>query len=187
MLGAEQSGNMSAVGFDLFAQMLAQAVNATREGDDKAANTLPPALSDITVNIPGHTYLPEEYVPDADERVLWYRKVASAGDGEAVEEVFEDLAGKRPDMPQAAKNLFAKARIRAFANEHRIRTVSVTGGKLVVEPVDIARDAMTPLRRAGGRYLAEKRKLALPLRYFKLGKDDNLFAPVYEFLKDLVK
>ena len=55
-----------------------QAVNATREGDLKAMDQLPPALSDITVNVPGHTYLPEDYVPDADERVLWYRKIASA-------------------------------------------------------------------------------------------------------------
>ena len=70
-LGAEQSGNMSAVGFDLFAQMLNQAVNETREGVG-ASGELPPALSDITVNIPGHAYLPEEYIPDADARVLWY-------------------------------------------------------------------------------------------------------------------
>ncbi len=62
ILGAEQSGNMSAVGFDLFAQMLNQAVNATREGDLGSMDSLPPALSDITVNVPGHTYLPEEYV-----------------------------------------------------------------------------------------------------------------------------
>ena len=122
---------MSAVGFDLFAQMLAQAVNATREGDLKAMDTLPPALSDITVNVPGHTYLPEEYVPDADERVLWYRKIASAATEQAVEEVGADLRAKRPDMPQAAKNLIEKARIKAFANEHHVRTVSVTGGKLV--------------------------------------------------------
>lgn len=184
LLGAEQSGNMSAVGFDLFAQMLAQAVNATREGDLKAMDTLPPALSDITVNVPGHTYLPEDYVPDADERVLWYRKIASAATEQAVEDVYQDLIGKRPDMPQAAKNLIAKARIKAFANEHHIKTVSVTGGRLVVEPIDIPRDKMTGLRRAGGRYLADKRKLQLPLRYFKLDEGDNLLGPVFAFLRE---
>ena len=185
LMGAEQSGNMSAVGFDLFAQMLAQAVNATREGDLKAMDQLPPALSDITVNVPGHTYLPEDYVPDADERVLWYRKIASAATGQAVEDVAADLADKRPDMPQAAKNLLERARIKAFANEHHIKTVSVTGGRLVVEPIDVSRDRMTGLRRAGGRYLADKRKLQLPLRYFKLDEGDNLLGPVSEFLKEL--
>ena len=103
LMGAEQSGNMSAVGFDLFAQMLGAAVNATREGDLKVAEGLPPALSDITVNLPGRTYLPEEYVPDADERVLWYRKIASAATVGAVEDIYDDLAGKRPDMPQEAQ------------------------------------------------------------------------------------
>lgn len=187
LMGAEQSGNMSAVGFDLFAQMLAQAVTATREGDLKAVDQLPPALSDITVNVPGHTYLPEDYMPEADERVLWYRKIASAATEQAVEDVYQDMADKRPDMPQAAKNLFEKARIKAFANEHHIKTVSVTAGRLVVEPIDVSRDQMTPLRRAGGRYLADKRKLQLPLRYFKLDEGDNLLGPVAEFLKELAK
>ena len=185
LMGAEQSGNMSAVGFDLFAQMLSTAVSATREGDLKAMDALPPALSDITVNVPGHTYLPEDYVPDADERVLWYRKIASAATGQAVEDVATDLAAKRPDMPQAARNLLEKARIKAYANERHIRTVSVTGGRLVVEPIDVSRDQMTKLRRAGGRYLADKRKLQLPLRYFKLDEGDNLLAPVFAFLKEL--
>jgi len=94
MLGAEQSGNMSAVGFDLFAQMLSQAVNDTRERGE-ASGELPPALSDITVNIPGHAYLPEEYIPDADERVLWYRRIASAPTVADVRAIGEALADGR--------------------------------------------------------------------------------------------
>ncbi|WP_236643513.1 transcription-repair coupling factor, partial [Enterorhabdus sp. P55] len=185
LLGAEQSGNMSAVGFDLFAQMLAQAVAATREGDG-AVDGLPPALSDIAVNVPGHTYLPEEYLPDADERVLWYRRIASAGTVGAVDALEADLEAKRPDMPAAARNLMAKARIRAFAAEHGIRVVSVTGGKLVVEPIALPREALTPLHRAGGRYVADRRKLTLPVRHFKLDERDNLLAPVARYLAELV-
>ena len=44
---------------------------------------------------------------------------------------------------------------------------------------------MTPLRRAGGRYLADKRKLQLPLKYFRLTEKDNLFTPVAKFLKEM--
>ena len=51
-------------------------------------------------------------MPDADERVLWYRRIASAATEQAVEDVRADLADKRPDMPQAAKNLLEKARIK---------------------------------------------------------------------------
>lgn len=185
VLGAEQSGNMSVVGFDLFAQMLASAVNAAREGDLKAAGQLPSALSDITVNVPGSTFLPEEYIPAADERVLWYRKIASASTRAAVEDICADMADKRPDMPQEAKNLFTKARIKAYAAEHHVRLVSVTAGKLVVEPIDIPRSKMTSIRRAAGSYLADKRKLRLPLRYFKLAGDEGLLEAVLAFLEDL--
>ena len=185
LLGAEQSGNMSAVGFDLFAQMLEQAVAATREGDGAVPDTLPPALSDITVNLPGHTYLPEEYVPDTDERVLWYRKIASAATVDDVCALEEELASKRPEMPAAARNLFAKSRIKAFANEHRLNTVTVVAGKLVVEPVSVPKEKSIPIRRAGGRYLPEKRKLTLPLKYFKVEEGDALFGKVFDFLKEL--
>ena len=166
ILGAEQSGNMSAVGFDLFAQMLASAVGDTREGVAVDGDGLPPALSDITVNLPGDMFFPEPYIPDADERVLWYRRVASAATIEAVEDVFNDLSSKRPNMPDAAKSMFDKARIRAWAAEHHIKLISVVGGKLIVEPVDIPDELSMKIRRAGGSYLADKRKLRLPLKYF---------------------
>ena len=185
LLGAEQSGNMSAVGFDLFAQMLAQAVNAAREGDDTVADALPPALSDITVNVPGHAYLPEEYVPDTDERVMWYRRIASAATVEAVDGLQSDLLEARPDMPQAALNLFAKARLKAFANEQGIRVISIVAGKLVAEPLAVSREQGVKFRRYGGRYNAETHKLSLPLKYFKLEEGDSLLEIVSSFMQSL--
>ncbi|MDR2716374.1 MAG: transcription-repair coupling factor, partial [Coriobacteriaceae bacterium] len=167
LLGAEQSGNMSAVGFDLFAQMLATAVSATREGDMKALSSLPPALSDISVSLPVHAYLPEDYIRDIDERVLAYRRVASADTVEAVDELFEAVRTQHPDMPQAAKNYFAKARIKALANEKRIKAVLVAGGRLTIEPVVLPRARQTTLRRQGGRYVESTRRLAMPLRALK--------------------
>uniref|UniRef100_UPI0026767407 TRCF domain-containing protein n=1 Tax=uncultured Adlercreutzia sp. TaxID=875803 RepID=UPI0026767407 len=184
MLGAEQSGNMSAVGFDLFAQMLSQAVADTRASGE-ATGDLPPALSDITVNIPGHAYLPEEYIPDADARVLWYRKLAAAATVEAVAALREEMLEKAPEMPEAAQNLFARSHLKAFANEHGIKLISVVGGRLVVEPVDVPADAMKALRRAGGRYNPDKRKLALPLRYFSDEERENLLPAIARFLGEL--
>ena len=184
MLGAEQSGNMSAVGFDLFAQMLNQAVNETREGTG-ASGELPPALSDITVNIPGHAYLPEEYIPDADARVLWYRKLASAATVEEVAALREDMLAKAPEMPEAAANLFERAWLKAFANEHGVKLISVAAGKLIVEPIDIPAAAMKPLRRAAGRYQADRRKLTLPLRYFSEEERENLLPAIVHFLEKL--
>lgn len=164
LLGAEQSGNMSAVGFDLFAQMLSTAVNNAREGNSSAKEFLPPALSDIVVNVPDHTYFPEEYLPDADERVLYYRKIASANTIDAVNDIYEELLAKHPEMPQASVNQFEKARLKAFANEHGIKLISVSAGKLTVEPFALTKSQASSLRRKAGRYLADKKKMAAPLR-----------------------
>ena len=173
LLGAEQSGNMSAVGFDLFAQMLASAVNATREGNLAAADELPPALSDITVNVPGNTFIPEDYIPGADERVLWYRRLASASTVAAVDDLYADLLEKRPDMPYQAESLFEKSRIKAYCSEHHIKLVSVVAGALVVEPIDIDRARMSEMRAVGARYLTDKRKLKLPLKYFEQDQSEG--------------
>lgn len=164
LLGAEQSGNMSAVGFDLFAQMLSTAVNNAREGNSSAKEFLPPALSDIVVNVPDHTYFPEEYLPDADERVLYYRKIASADTIDAVNDIYEELLAKHPEMPQASVNQFEKARLKAFANEHGIKLISVSAGKLTVEPFALTKSQASSLRRKAGRYLADKKKMVVPLR-----------------------
>ena len=184
MLGAEQHGNMSAVGFDLFAQMLATAVNATREGDLKAVDMLPPALSDITVNVPGATFLPEEYVPAADERVMWYRRIASASASELVEQIYEELREARPDMPQEAENLFTKARIKALAFERHINLISVVAGKLVVDPIDIPADTMRELRRSRATWTPDKRKLRLPLKHFAAEDDAQLLEAILAFLQN---
>lgn len=194
LLGAEQSGNMSAVGFDLFAQMLSTAVNNAREGNSSAKEFLPPALSDIVVNVPDHTYFPEEYLPDADERVLYYRKIASADTIDAVNDIYEELLAKHPEMPQASVNQFEKARLKAFANEHGIKLISVSAGKLTVEPFALTKSQASSLRRKAGRYLADKKKMAVPLRVVVPGYgkeeeagDVGMLANVLAYLQKLVE
>ena len=119
-------------------------------------DSLPPALSDITVNVPGHTYLPEESTfPTRTSACCGTARSRALRPSKTSRRFGSDMESKRPEMPSAAANLFERARIKAFANEHRIKSVSVTGGKLVVEPIEVPRSKMTLLRRAGGRYLEE--------------------------------
>ena len=163
------------------------AVNATREGNESAMDTLPPALSDIAVNVPAHTYIPEEYVPEADERVLLYRQIAHAETVADVDDLFQATKQRRPEMPQAAVNMFAKARIRAWANEHGVKLVSVVGGKLIVEPIEVPKSMIIPMKRYGGRYLPQSKKLTLPLKYFQLKEDDSVMEAIWDFLRELAE
>ncbi len=185
LLGAEQSGNMSAVGFDLFAQMLNQAVTSSRAGTSETDDALPPALSDITVNIPAHTYIPEEYMPDTDERVMMYRRIACADSVCIVDELEEQLREAKGEMPEACVNMLVKARIRAWANEHNVKTVTVIGGKLQVEPIEVPKDKITPMRRYGGRFVPQSKKLVLPLKYFQMKDEESIISVIWRFLRDL--
>ena len=185
MLGAEQSGNMSAVGFDLFAEMLAEAVNATREGRVDSTDLIPPALSDITVNVPVHMYVPDEYIPDVDKRVQLYRKLASADDLGVPDALQQETVNSYGDMPQAARNYFDKARIKAMANRRGIKTISVVAGNVFIEPIRVERDRLTTWRRHRIRYSANTGRLTIPLKYFTADSEEQLLANIVAFVKEL--
>ena len=165
LLGAEQSGNMSRVGFDLYAQMIANAVEAVREGRGSEADAgTQRYLSDITVNLPGSAYLGDEYVPDADVRVLWYRRIAFAARVEDVDALRAELEAKAGEMPAEARALFARARLKAWCAEHGVTSVVAAAGRVTVEPVSVSAQAATAHRRAGGRWIKEQRRLVVPMR-----------------------
>lgn len=74
-LGAEQSGNVSHIGFDLFAQMLKSAVEAAQNYNvakkvEQNTDYLNPSISTVAVNIPGSAYLSQDSIPNIDERVI---------------------------------------------------------------------------------------------------------------------
>ena len=181
LLGAEQSGNMSAVGFDLYAQMIANAVEALKEGR-AGDEDMRRFLSDIVINLPGSAYLGDDYIPDADVRVLWYRRLAFASRVEDVEALREELTAKAGEMPPEAAELFDRARLRALCAERNIESITVANARVTVEPVTIAAEEATALRRAGGRWIKEQRRLILPVRL--LGKDapEHLASAVFSFL-----
>lgn len=88
-MGAEQHGNLSSVGFDLFTQMLGQAVAEARGDDDAGVEA-----ASVGINLPADYFLSEEYMPAVDQRVLVYRKLAAAEDLESVDEVQEETGAR---------------------------------------------------------------------------------------------
>ena len=85
LMGAEQHGNLSSVGFDLFTQMLGQAVAEARGDDDAGVEA-----ASVGINLPADYFLSEEYLPAVDQRVLVYRKLTAAEDLESIDEVQEE-------------------------------------------------------------------------------------------------
>jgi transcription-repair coupling factor (superfamily II helicase) len=185
MLGAEQSGNLSSVGFDLFAQMLNEAVACAREGASVDENGLPPALSDITINIGGSAFLSEDFIPDTDARVLAYRQLACAASLEAVEEIAHALAAAHGELPPEAAQLISRSRLKVLCAEHGVASITNAAGYVHFEPVDLHAPKQAELRRQGARYVKDKRKLSVPARSLVAADAQVSYASVFEFLQDI--
>ena len=168
LMGAEQHGNLSSVGFDLFTQMLGEAVAEARGevGEELAA-------SEVTINLPADFYLAEEYLPDVDRRVLAYRKLAGAVDLSEIDALERECEERYGSMPRAAKNLFDRARIRVRAQRLGVQSVSLTSGRIIFQGLKCGRDLTLKLKERGGLVYPKTEKVAYP---FRSGKDDLVMA-----------
>lgn len=160
LVGAEQHGNLSSVGFDLFTQMLGQAVAEARGetgGDVERAS--------VGINLPADFFLAEDYVPAVDQRVLVYRKLAAADMLEAVDELQEECEERFGSLPEAAQNLFDRTRIRIRADRMGVESVVLTGGKLTYQGVDVPKDVAFELRtKLGAVTFPKTRKFTVPYK-----------------------
>jgi transcription-repair coupling factor (superfamily II helicase) len=167
LMGAEQHGNLSSVGFDLFCQMLSEAVSEARgeTGEVEAA--------EVTINLPADFFFADEYLRDVDKRVLAYRRLAAAtelGDVDALEHDCEEDFGS---MPAAAKNLLDRARIRIRAQRLGVTSVALTQGRIVYQGIKVSRETSLKMKERGAIVYPKSLKLAYP---FRKGDEDLLPA-----------
>jgi len=130
ILGAEQSGHMAAVGFDLYSRLLAEAVEEEKAKlEGRAAVLETPAA---VVDMPLEAHLPTEYVPDEAQKLELYRRLARArslGDIAAFRQEATDRFGP---MPPAVQRLVEVAELRLAAEAAGISSISREEGLLVV-------------------------------------------------------
>ena len=158
LVGAEQHGNLSSVGFDLFTQMLGQAVAEARgEAPDVAEDV-------VTINLPADFFLAEEYLPDVDERVLAYRRLAAAVELATVDELQERLEEERGALPLAGRNLFDRARIRIRADRLGVTSVSLAGGRVTFQGLEVPKDVASKLKDRRAIVYPKTRKVTYPYR-----------------------
>ena len=157
LVGAEQHGNLSNVGFDLFSQMLGEAVAEAR---GETQDVEPP---EVTINLPADFYLAQEYLPEVDERVLAYRKLASATELASVDTLQEELEEKHGALPLAGQNLFDRARVRIRAERLGVTSISLVSGRLVFQGLSLTRQQAIALKERRGIYQVKSKRLSYPL------------------------
>ncbi|OLB41154.1 MAG: transcription-repair coupling factor [Candidatus Rokubacteria bacterium 13_2_20CM_2_64_8] len=125
LLGAEQHGHIAAVGFDLYSKLLAEAV-AELKGEP-ATVTVEPVIS---VNTEG--FLPEDYVPEVNQRLAFYKRLAGASGDDAVGELRAELADRFGPPPPEVEQLLDIVRIRGAARTLGIERIEAGSGRALL-------------------------------------------------------
>jgi transcription-repair coupling factor (superfamily II helicase) len=103
LLGEGQSGQIQAVGFTLYMEMLERAVKAIRKGEQPNLEQPLGGGPDINLRVPA--LIPEDYLPDVHTRLILYKRIASAADEDALKELQVEMIDRFGLLPNAVKNL----------------------------------------------------------------------------------
>jgi transcription-repair coupling factor (superfamily II helicase) len=144
LLGAEQSGHIAEVGFDLYLKMIQEAVDALRGADHE------PEI-DPVLTLPVSAFVPEEYVPDAYDRLAIYKRVGSAETSERLSALQTELRDRFGPLPETVMRLFEAMEIKRLARNLRIAKVEVDDRRIVVAATPRAplpKEAVDALLRA---------------------------------------
>ncbi len=135
LLGPEQSGYMMSVGYDMYLQLLEDAV-LEEQGGKKAVAT--ECAADLTVS----ANIPERYVPSAEQRMDLYRRIAAIRSQEDAADLIDELMDRYGDPPQSVYTLLDVALLRASAARAGISDISQRGDKLRFLIADFAVEAI---------------------------------------------
>jgi transcription-repair coupling factor (superfamily II helicase) len=143
LLGDEQSGHVAALGFELYLQMIDEAVQAMggMEGDEPG-----PEIETVRLDVTLDAYVPAAYIGYEQAKIDVHRRIAGAtsiGELEALRIELEDRFGPRP-APLDALLYLQQARI--LLGRAGARTVSVRGGRITATPVDLDSGGLKRLR-----------------------------------------
>ncbi len=163
LLGPEQSGYMMSVGYDMYLQLLEDAV-LEEQGGKKAVAT--ECAADLTVN----ANIPDRYVPSAEQRMDLYRRIAAIRSQENAADLIDELMDRYGDPPKSVYTLLDVALLRSSAARAGISDISQRGDKLRFLIADFAVEAiakvcaMPKYRQRLNLAAGEKPALTLTLR-----------------------
>ncbi|WP_344889565.1 transcription-repair coupling factor [Actinomadura meridiana] len=141
ILGAEQSGHVAGVGFDLYVRMVGEAVRDLKEGGRE------PETVETKVELPIDAHLPHEYVPGERLRLDAYRRIAAITSEDEIGPVHDELKDRFGPLPVPVLNLLEVARFRTKARRAGLSEISVQGNFIKFTPVRLPDSRQVRLQR----------------------------------------
>ena len=148
LLGHAQSGTVAAVGFDLYTQLLSQAINELKGEPVEMEFQLPP------VSIPLDAHIPIKYIPSEAERIFVYKKLTAARKKEDVDDIQAELEDRYGDPPRSVWNLLALLRLRLRCKEISIGSINTEKTRIVIRfsGTHLPQDSIRTLARSFLQY-----------------------------------
>ncbi len=160
ILGAEQSGNVAAVGFDLYTRLLSEAIEEVRKGKSTHVPDEPGLTGGRTllaagaarapVDLPADARIPPDYVEDTGTRLAVYERLANLVDPAEVETIRGELRDRFGPLPQHVDDLLLAVEVRAQTGQLRgmVRAIATEGTEIVVRLRDVYWLDREAIRRA---------------------------------------
>jgi len=142
LLGPEQSGFVSAVGFDLYLRLLEETVRRVQAGE-AAPRDIP---ADVSLDQP--SYLPDDFVTSQEAKLDVYRRLTTIPDITAIDELRHELRDRFGPLPPPAENLFSVSRLRALGGRLGIEGILVHGEEARITFRDTAMPRLKGLQAA---------------------------------------
>ena len=182
LLGGQQSGQIDAIGFDLYSQMLERTVRELRGEEIE---------EDIStqLNLGIDTRIPDDYISDMSQRLRTYKRIASARSDEELKRINEETADRYGRLPEAVENLFEYARLRREAERVGVLSIDRIGDSLSLKLAEKAKIDPDKLLR----FLDENKNAGfsptglLKVRMLAGVEDAGVFAALQELLAKLEK
>ena len=151
LLGHDQSGPVAAVGYDLYVQLVAEAVA-------DAKGFVVPDVVTVNLDVPGEAHLPKEYVEADDARLEAYRRLAGVTTVDELDDLREEWIDRYGVLPQPAQGLLELSELRLACLDNGLRSVAVMPARVGIRskpvvkmgPLDLSLSQQMRLRRKHG-------------------------------------
>jgi len=126
LLGAAQHGFIDSVGFDLYSQMLKEAIDARKLGKEiEAVKPFNPELGLIV-----DAYIPNEYIEDEQQKIDMYKRFQTLSEEEEMTDLQDELIDRFGDYPEEVEYLFLVSKLKMFAKQERVESLMETDKKI---------------------------------------------------------
>lgn len=166
VLGAEQSGHVAGVGFDLYVRLVGEAVEAYRAAADGKTVATAEEPKEVRIDLPVDAHLPPDYIGSDRLRLEAYRRLAAAPDDATVDSVIDELVDRYGPLPEPALRLVAVARLRLLARAHGVTEIGAPSATtLRIAPLTLPDSAQLRLKRlySGANYRATTSTVQVPV------------------------